>query len=301
VAEKRALIKAELKLRREAALRKAARKLGWHLVRADYYSPIVDAAALPPTAFSEPAPMHGIDLHLDLQLKSMTGDLEPYLSEWNPPLHPPGDQRGFHLHNPFYAPLDSHLLYALVRHRKPNRIIELGSGYSTLVIRDAAEANARDGTESMHTVIDPHPSYLVANLQGITREKAKAEDLPLETFEALESGDFLFLDTTHVVRVGGDVTRLILEVMPALKPGTLVHFHDIFRPFEYPRELYERFNKHWQEQYLLEAFLAYNQNFEVIAANHALARLHREQITQLIPSLKPGMHPSAFWVQKRVP
>jgi predicted O-methyltransferase YrrM len=295
VAEKHALIKAELKLRQEAALRKAARRLGWHLVRADYYSPIADAAGLPAAAFTEVAPMHGIDLRLERQLDALESTLRPFLTEWEPPLT---STSGFHLHNPFYAPLDSHLLYALIRSRKPRRILELGSGFSSLVIRDAARINAGEGNPIEHTIADPHPSYLVEDFEVI---RARAEDLPGDTFGKLEAGDFLFLDTTHVVRIGGDVTRLILQVLPALKPGTLVHFHDIFRPFEYPRELFERFNKHWQEHYLLEAFLAYNETFEVIAANHALARLHRDQITKLIPSLRPGMHPSAFWVQKRVP
>lgn len=91
---------------------------------------------------------------------------------------------------------------------------------------------------------------------------------------------------------------LVLEVLPLLAPGVVVHFHDIFRPFEYPRAIYERFNKHWQEHYLLQAFLAYNQQFRVLCANHALARLYPDRMVALSPALRPEMAPSGFWIEK---
>ncbi len=91
----------------------------------------------------------------------------------------------------------------------------------------------------------------------------------------------------------------MLELLPMLPAqGVRVHFHDIFRPFEYPRVLYDVFNVHWQEQYLLQGFLSYNPQFTVLTANHALWRLRRERVTQLFPGLREGMQPSAFWLQR---
>jgi hypothetical protein len=101
-----------------------------------------------------------------------------------------------------------------------------------------------------------------------------------------------------VVKAGSDVLYLVLEVLPAIAPGVMIHFHDIFRPFEYPRLLFTRYNKHWQEHYLLEAFLAYNSAFEVVCANQALARLRRDRVTAVVPSLTPAMEPSGFWFKK---
>jgi hypothetical protein len=107
----------------------------------------------------------------------------------------------------------------------------------------------------------------------------------------------LFVDTSHAVRLGGEVVRLVLEVLPGLAPGVLVHVHDVFRPFEYPRVLIERYNKHWQEHHLLQAFLAFNPRFRVLVAAHALARLRTAEVTALVPALRPGMAPSAFWFE----
>jgi hypothetical protein len=94
------------------------------------------------------------------------------------------------------------------------------------------------------------------------------------------------------------VIRLVLEVLPALHSGVTVHFHDIFRPFEYPRIFYDRFNVHWQEQYLLQGFLAYNPHFRVLCSNHALWRLRRERVKPMFEGLREGMQPGGFWFTK---
>jgi hypothetical protein len=127
----------------------------------------------------------------------------------------------------------------------------------------------------------------------------RAEDIPLEVFTELADGDVLFIDTTHTVKPGNDVLRLLLGILPALAPGVVVHIHDFFRPFEYPRFFFEA-GSYWQEQYLVQAFLAFNEQFEVLIANHALGRLESDRLRAVIPGLPAGPPPgSALWLRRR--
>jgi hypothetical protein len=201
-----------------------------------------------------------------------------------------------------YGGLDAEVLYAMVRRLRPARVVEIGAGWSSLVVADAAARNAAEGAPVEHRVYDPQPSPLLANLDAdVAVTACEAQAIAPEVFAALGAGDVLFVDTTHAVKPGGDVVRLLLEVVPALAPGVVVHVHDFFRPFEYPRELVEFWGAYWQEHYLLQGFLAFNDAFEVLLANHALARLHHERVRAVVPSLEPAMMPSALWLQRKMP
>ncbi|HEU4657674.1 MAG TPA: class I SAM-dependent methyltransferase [Capillimicrobium sp.] len=281
-------------------LRRAARPAGYHLVRAGYYSPIPELGELPPSAWDEPSPMPGLPLDLDAQVAMLKGDLGPFLAEFRPPRHAPGDAEGYHFDNPFYGPLDAAVLYAIVRRHRPRRVLEIGAGFSSLVIAGAAARNAAEGSPVEHRVVDPYPSPLLQRLGARVSVRAQeATDVPLDEFAALEAGDVLFIDTTHTVRIANDVLYLLLQAIPAVAPGVVVHVHDVFRPYEYPRELYETFGVYWQEHYLLQALLAYNERFEVVCANHALYRDRREAVRALVPSVDEVAHaPSAFWFRR---
>jgi hypothetical protein len=225
--------------------------------------------------------MPGLELDLDAQLRMIQEQLLPLTEGFTPPPE-----------NPWYRPMDAHVLYAMVRRCRPSRVLELGSGYSTLVIHQALEPGAR------HEVVDPHPSGLIPP-DGVTVHRRSAAAVPQHLFDALSERDILFVDTSHVIRPGGEVVRVVLEFLPALASGVTIHFHDFFRPFEYPRVLYEQLDLHWQEQYLLQAFLAFNEQFEVLCANHALWRLRRAEVKRLFPELREGMEPSALWFRRR--
>lgn len=277
-------------------LRRAARAAGYHLVRANYYSPIPDPEALDPRVWTEPGPMPGLELDLDGQVGFLEGALAPFVAEFDPPLGPPGDDDGFYLHNPYYGRWDAPILHALVRHQRPARVLEIGAGFSTLVIAGALRRNAGEGTAAEHRVVDPHPSPVLEGLgTRIDTRALPATAVPVDEFRSLGDGDLLFIDTTHAVKIGGDVAYLLLEAIPALGPGVLVHVHDVFRPFEYPRELLDRFGAYWQEHHLLQALLAFNPRFEVVAANHALYRSRRERLTPLLGDPGPVALPSGFW------
>lgn len=274
-------------------LRRYARRAGYHLVRADFYSPIPDVDALPADLWDTPAAMPGVDLRLDEGVALLT-ELAPLIAEYAPPEHPPGTAHGYFRDNAMYGHLDGEVLYAMVRHLEPRRIVEVGAGFSTLVI---ADAKARNGGEVDHRVFDPFPSPLLAGLGGIELAALGAEEIPMETFTALESGDLLFIDTTHTVRPENDVMRLLLEVLPQVSPGVVVHIHDFFRPYEYPRFLME-LGYYWQEHHLIQAFLAFNPAFEVLLAHHALVRQRRSDVDALVPGFPPNGPGSALWLRR---
>ena len=200
--------------------------------------------------------------------------------------------------SPWYGPMDMQSLYAMVRDARPDRVLELGSGFSSLVI-DRALADGERGAaagQAEHIVVDPFPSPVLEHLRPSARVRVEsAAEVDGGLFERLEPGDVLFVDTSHVVRPGGEVTRVVLELLPRLAAGVLIHFHDIFLPYPYPRILYDRYNVHWQEQYLLAAFLAFNPRFAVRLSNHALWRAWPEWAKATFRGLEDGMEPSAFW------
>jgi hypothetical protein len=125
-----------------------------------------------------------------------------------------------------------------------------------------------------------------------------AADVPDEQFFELTAGDLLFIDTTHTVKIGGEVNRLILEVLPRIAPGVLIHIHDIYLPWEYPRSFLFEQRFFWAEQYLLQAFLAFNREFEVMIGAHAVARDYPDELSRLVPAGRTDTPPSAFWIRR---
>jgi hypothetical protein len=279
------------------AAKSLGRRLGVDVVGRVYYSPIPDYRNLPDHVWEHERELRGVGFPSQGGLSLVRGDLAPYLAEYSPPRGPTGNPRDFHLDNGFYGSVDAELLYAMVRHLRPRRVIELGAGASTLVIADALERNGREAVD--HRVFDPFPR---AELAGTLAEIAdlnpvQATDIPLEEFQKLAPGDVLFVDTTHTVKIAGDVNRIVLDVLPALAPGVFVHFHDIFMPWEYPRELLDR-GFYWAEQYLLQAFLAFNGEFEPLLSAHWLHRREPEALESLIRSAPASPPPSSFWLRR---
>ena len=280
-------------------LRRVARRLGYHLVRADYYSPIPDVANLPPETWTEPEPMPGVELNLEKAFALLENDLAGFVEEFAPPPDPPGTRFGYHYANPMYGAVDGELLYALLRHLKPGRMLEIGAGYSTLASAEALARNAAEGHPCEHAVIDPYPSPVLGPVRDrIALEALPADRLGPERFASLGDGDVLFIDTTHTIKPRNDVTHLLLKMLPEVAPGVVVHVHDFFRPFEYPRMLFEQFHVYWQEQHLLQAFLAFNHEFEVLLPNHAMSRLQADRLTASVPSFTPDAMPSGLWLRR---
>jgi hypothetical protein len=126
------------------------------------------------------------------------------------------------------------------------------------------------------------------------------QEVELELFQQLGAGDVLFIDSSHVVKTGGDVNYLYLEVLPRLRPGVVVHVHDIFLPGEYRKDWVTEEFRFWTEQYLLQAFLAFNSEFEVLLCNSYLGRYHRPALQNVFPKA-PWWGGGSFWMQRRMP
>jgi len=287
-------------IRAYGGARRLADRLGIQFLVKSFYSPIPDLRALPQDVFERRSALSGLDLALDRQAELVEGELAPYLGEFDPPEQPTCDPGEFHLANDSYPPVDADLLYALVRHLKPQRVLELGSGHSTLVTCMAAAANERDGSPTRVECFDPYPSVVSAATPGVARlEPVSAQMTPFAEFQALEAGDVLFVDTTHTVKLGSDVNFVVLEVLPLLAPGVVVHFHDVFLPREYPRVWVEDLGLVWAEQYLLQAFLAMNSGYEVLMSVNALAAEHPDVLGGAIRSWRLRGMPGAFWIRRK--
>ncbi len=244
--------------------------------------------------------MPGVDLRLGESLRFLSTALAPYITEYAPPDHAPGTAHGYYRYNNMYPLVDGEILYAMLRHFRPRQVVELGAGYSSLAVSDALARNASEDRHARREVYDPYPAEF-ALAAGVNIRPVAAQDVPVEVFGQLGEADVLLIDTTHTVKAGGDVVRLLLEVLPTLAAGVIVHIHDFFRPYEYPRRFYVTDAHYWQEHYVVQAFLAFNPEFEVLIANNALTRSHPHEVAAIIPGADaaPGEAPgSALWIRR---
>jgi hypothetical protein len=293
-------------------LQRTARRVGLNLgsvrrtrlLPRDWTSPIPEPATLPGKLWAGERPHPGVTVNTDAQIEFIEDVVAPELATFRVPARkPPGERNRFFLHNGYYGPVDAELLYGIVRSRKPSRIVELGSGFSTLVMADACVENERDGFPCELRVYNPFPEPLdfgSGSIPGVAAyHPLPAQDVDAEVFASLGRNDILFVDTSHVVKLGGDTVAIVLEKAPLVSPGALVHFHDVFIPWEYPRRWVESFDAFpYAEQYLVHAFLAFNRAFESLCATYAVAQDHPGRLRKAIPSFGEGVTPRAFWLER---
>jgi predicted O-methyltransferase YrrM len=236
---------------------------GFHIVPVHFYSVIPNTAEIDPSIWEKASELRGIDQNVEgqsalLRELSSVGYLDEFYSL-------PADSAAPHLYgrNGGFGDEDGALLYSLIRKFRPARIIEIGAGQTTLLSSLALGANGV--SDARLTTIDPYPpTYLMdldANFELIAE---KVENIPLSLFEELNANDILFIDSTHALRVGGDVCFEILEILPRLNRGVVIHIHDIFLPRHYPKEWVLNRHNFWTEQYLVQAFLSFNDCFKII-------------------------------------
>jgi predicted O-methyltransferase YrrM len=199
----------------------------------------------------------------------------------------------------YFCHSDAIYLYSMLRHFKPRRFIEIGSGHSSALAMDTAEFFLDGSLE--FTFIEPYPDRLKANLKPQDSVKCRliekqVQDLPLEIFDELDANDFLFVDSSHVSKVGSDVNYILFKILPRLKPGVLVHIHDIFFPFEYPEGWFNE-GRAWNEAYLVRAFLQYNTKFEMRLFSDYLGKTQREWLAEKMPLCLKDTGGS-LWLQK---
>lgn len=270
---------------------------GFHVTPVHFYQPIPNTQELPEALWNRPGKLVGIDMNAATQLDLLRNYFPKFRAELEAfPAEPTGDPTRFYLNNGLFDGLDALMAYCVVRHFQPRIIVEVGSGFSSLILGEAVARNNR----SSLICIEPYPrDFLRKGLRGLdSLIEKKIQDLDLNFFSQLSPGDILFIDSSHTVKIGGDVNYLFLEVLPRIKPGVIVHIHDIFLPFEYRRDWVMDEMRFWNEQYLLQAFLTFNSEFEVVIANSYLSHYHEEVLKAAFPSL-PSWGGGSFWMRRR--
>jgi hypothetical protein len=269
-----------------------------HVTPVHFYQPIPDTRTLPESLWSQPRELVGIDMNDDVQLDLLRTCFPKFRDEYEQfPVAEPERPGQFYFDNGRFGGTDALVAYCVVRHFKPRTIIEVGSGYSSLI---SGQAAAKNGAPAL-ICVEPFPlDFLAKGFPGLrSLIEKKVEDLGFDFFSQLQSGDILFIDSSHTVKIGGDVNYLFLEVLPRLNPGVIVHVHDILLPFEYPRDWVMDELRFWSEQYLLQAFLAFNSEFEVLFANNYLAFRYLEDFKTTFPT-SPWWGGGSFWMRRKL-
>jgi predicted O-methyltransferase YrrM len=274
-----------------------AQRHGLHVLKNHFYSPVPDTSQIDRTIWQRRADHDGgFDLRQEAELELLT-ELRTYAHELDDVQGESDEPTQFAWNNPAFWPGDAAAYYCMIRHTGAKRVLEVGSGYST---RIAARAALLNGAEL--TSIEPYPlEFLQIELPGFSRLiKSPVQDVPFEVFEALEKNDILFIDSTHVSKIGSDVNHLLLRVIPRLKPGVVIHVHDIFLPWEPPHGWVVDKKIFWNEQYMLQALLTCNPSFEVLLANQFLGRLHPDAFRAGFPCIPQRFAPGgvSFWFRR---
>ncbi|MBT6199310.1 MAG: class I SAM-dependent methyltransferase [Gammaproteobacteria bacterium] len=206
---------------------------------------------------------------------------------------------GFDFSNSFFSGFDAAVYFSVIRHLLPARIIEIGAGYSTQIAALALQANSMEGRGCDIISIEPYPEARLLEF-GVGHElvQERVQDLPLTFFDQLCENDILFIDSSHVASTGSDVCFEYLQILPRLKPGVWVHVHDVFLPMDYPPKWVLERRLAFNEQYLLEAFLAYNKSFVIKIANAMLVRESLEECQSLFGGRNLENSASSFWMKK---
>jgi len=281
-------------------------KRGYHVTPVHFYEPIPDTREFRDDVFTWESELPGVDMNPEGQIALLERFEALYKEEYDRfPSAPTGRPDEFHFNNTLFESVDAEVLYCMVREFKPRRIIEIGSGFSTRVAATAIRRNREldPAYDCELTCVEPHPRPEIRDgLGGFCRLiESRAQDLPVDFFTALDQNDILFIDSSHVITLGNDVWYEYLEILPRLSRGVVVHVHDILLPRQYV-EHWDRMKMFWNEQYLLQAFLAFNTSFEVIWAGNYMHVRHPDKLARAFASYKPGRlsgHKS-FWMRKVV-
>jgi hypothetical protein len=246
----------------------------------------------------------GIDLNEEAQLR-LLDRLAQYYPE-QPFTEQKTDGRRYYFANDFFSFSDAIFYYCILRHLKPKRVIEIGSGFSSCVLLDTNDLFFDSAIRC--TFIDPNPQRLYGLLGAVENKNIevisrKVQDIGLGCFGELSAGDILFVDSSHVSKTGSDVNMILFDILPALPAGVHIHVHDVFYPFEYPREyVYRKWA--WNEQYLLRAFLCYNQKFLITIFPSFLERFHGERLQNALPLAWrhspqwPTLRGQSLWIER---
>jgi hypothetical protein len=286
----------------------ACLELGCLPVLVHYYSPIPDIKDLDKRdIWNKTSSLPGIDFCPNEQIKLLMELGRRFGSECDWPLNKTPNPYQFYLKNNSFSFGCAASLHCMVRYWKPRHIVEVGSGNSSMVISAAIKSNLKENTnlEVDYTIIDPYPDEI--QLSGLPYlihiEKQRVELVDPSFFSKLQENDMLFIDSSHSVKIGSDVNYLILEILPNIAPGVVIHFHDIPMPYEYSKAYAASptFRMFWTESYLLQAFLSYNSKFEVLLGMAYLMQEHMDHFCRSFPNFKikdNWANSGSFWIRR---
>jgi len=267
-----------------------------------YYSPIISVNKIKndeERIWKQDLPdtIPGIDLNTDYQLQ-LISELSNYYSEL-PFKAQPQEGLRYYFENDYYSYTDAIILYAMLRHFKPKRVIEVGSGFSSALMIDTNELFFNGAIQL--EFIEPNPKRLYSLFSKSDKENIKVtedlvQNIPLSTFRKLQAGDILFIDSSHVAKTGSDLNYILFDILPNLNTGVIIHFHDIFFPFEYPKE-WVYAGRNWNENYILRAFLMHNTEYKIIHFSDYLHQNYPEVFKKMPLAYKNTG--GALWMEKK--
>jgi predicted O-methyltransferase YrrM len=259
-----------------------------------FYSPFPDLEAVrlkeKEIFETRPREIPGINLNEEHQLQLFRKFIRYYNEQ--PFTHDKSKDLRFYFNNILYSYPDAITLFCMMRHYQPKKIVEVGgSGYSSCLILDTNERFL--GNNASCICIEPYPKNIFALLTIDEEENYQliqkpVQEVGLEIFQELSCNDILFIDSTHTAKVGSDVNHLLFHIIPSLKSGVLIHFHDVFYPFEYPKEWVYN-GRAWNETYILRSFLQYNDKFEIEFFNTFLQHFHHNLFAAEMPLCLKGI------------
>jgi predicted O-methyltransferase YrrM len=280
-------------------------RMGFHITPNHFYQPIPDTRSLTDDLWLRKSELVGVDVNEQGQIQLLREFSSRFRNEYDClPKQRPSIPTQYYTSNPAFGALDGKMLYCMIRHFRPKRLIEIGSGYSTYLSAQALLKNeGESGDKTELIVVDPYPSLTVRNgLSGLSKLICnKVEKVSIDEFTKLQENDILFIDSTHVLRIGNDVQYIYLEILPRINKGVVIHVHDIFMPGEYPKAWVKESHIFWNEQYLLQSFLAFNNEFEVLWAAIYMHLRHHDCLEEAFgPGEQRYEKGGSFWMRRKV-
>jgi hypothetical protein len=280
--------------------RRVLQLIGVFPVLRHYYEPLFDANDLK-KPLNAPRALPAIDFNVEGQLMLLKDlvyaeEFEQFVNDEQAN----ASDSAFRIENRSFLSGDAEFLFQFVRHFKPSRIIEIGSGTSTKIASRALAINsASGGLRPRHICIEPFEQSWLEQLEDIELIRSRVEDCAIDWRNELLAGDLLFIDSSHIIRPQGDVLYEYLEIIPQLANGVLVHVHDIFSPRDYLDRWIRRDVRFWNEQYLLEATLGNTSRYEILAALNQLKHDHYDRLKRVCPYLERDREPGSFYFRVR--
>jgi len=269
-------------------------KIGVFPIIDHYYEPMFKTGELKKSLKSDRI-LPGIDFNVEEQISILNE------FNYNDELLMLENNSSFKFDNTSFKSGDAEYYYSIIRKFKPRKIIEIGSGNSTLIALEAIKKNKYEDVNYECTMkcIEPYEMDWLELLE-VEVIRNQVEEIDIEVFKELKDNDILFIDSSHIIRPQGDVLYEYLEILPVLNSNVLIHIHDIFTPKDYLEEWVIEKNYFWNEQYLLEAFLSFNNNFKIIGALNYLSHHYPDLFRKISPifSRELQREPGSFWIKK---